>query len=223
MAGGTTGSTGWRRGDCPDRRGLSDGDLVRAIIGLLGALLPASAWAHSPIKGLGNLANGILHPLFVPAHLLLVLALGLLLGQQGVSRHLVAVWAYLFGLAMGLLLAWHATVLVDAATQEMTVLCLAVTAALLVVVARPLPSWILLPLGAGAGILLGLDSLQAELEGRARAVALFGSGVGLYLLLLYPMALAERFQARHWQRIGIRVIASWIAASALLVLALLLA
>lgn len=187
------------------------------------SLLPGAAWAHSPIKGLGDLGNGILHPLFVPAHLLLVIALGLLVGQQGVRSHIVAVWAYLGGLVAGLVVAWHGGVVKDLNTQELAVLSTAVLVALLVVIAARLPCWLLVLLGGWSGFILGIDSLQPELAGRARMAALFGSGVSLYLLLLYPMALADRLGHRHWQRVGIRVIASWIAASALLVLALLFA
>ncbi len=194
---------------------------IRGLATLL--LLPGAAWAHSPIKGLGDLGNGILHPLFVPAHLLLVIALGLLLGQQGVRANIVAVWAYLCGLMVGLIMAWQGGVLKDVGLQELAVLATAVVVALWVVIAVPLPRWVLAVLGGWAGMILGLDSLQAELVGRARVAALFGSGVSLYLLLLYPMALAERLGHRHWQRVGVRVIASWIAASALLVLALVFA
>lgn len=186
-------------------------------------LLPGAASAHSPIKGLGDLYNGMLHPLFVPAHLLLVIALGLLLGQQGVRRNLASAGTYMAGLLSGLMLAWYGVVLKDAVTQELTVLAVAVVVALAVVVANRLPAWAMVLLALLAGGLLGLDSAQSELVARARAVALFGSGISLYLLLLYPMALAERFQGHPWLRVGVRIVASWITASALLVLALLLA
>ncbi len=196
---------------------------MKARLFLVSALLPGAAFAHSPIKGLGDLYNGMLHPLFVPAHLLLVIALGLLLGQQGVRRNLASAGTYIAGLLGGLTLAWHGVVLKDGVTQELTVLALAVAVALAVVLAMRLPAWAMASLTLLAGGLLGLDSAQSELAARARAVALFGSGISLYLLMLYPMALAERFQAHHWLRVGVRIIASWITASAMLVLALLLA
>ncbi len=196
---------------------------MKARLFLVSALLPGAAFAHSPIKGLGDLYNGMLHPLFVPAHLLLVIALGLLLGQQGVRRNLASAGTYIAGLLGGLTLAWHGVVLKDGVTQELTVLALAVAVALAVVLAMRLPAWAMASLTLLAGGLLGLDSAQSELAARARAVALFGSGISLYLLMLYLMALAERFQAHHWLRVGVRIIASWITASAMLVLALLLA
>ena len=70
------------------------------------------------------------------------------------------------------------------------------------------------------GLLIGLDSAQDHLGGREQFAMLFGSAVGIYLLLLYPMGLAEYLQRRQWQRIGVRVAGSWSAASALLVLTL---
>lgn len=186
-------------------------------------LAPATAFAHSPIKGLGDFYNGILHPLFVPAHVLLVVATGLLLGQQGVRSSLHAVWAYLGGVVLGLLLAGVGDGLADPALQELLVLGAAVPMGLLVVMALRLPTWLLAALGGCAGLVLGLDSLQTELTGKARIAALFGSGVSLYLLMLYPMALAESFQRHTWLSVGVRILASWITASALLVLALLFA
>ncbi len=181
--------------------------------------LPGTALAHSPIKGLGDFYNGILHPLFVPAQVLLVVALGLLIGQRGVARQLPAVVAYALAVFTGLVLtgAWLRTSLQG---LELAILGAALVLALLVVVARPLPRPLVVLLAAGTGLLLGLDSLQEGSSGRARAVALFGSGISLYLLLLYPMALAERFEGHRWLRIGTRVLGSWISASALLVLAL---
>jgi hypothetical protein len=75
-------------------------------------------------------------------------------------------------------------------------------------------------IAALVGLLLGTDSTQELLTGRERLVSLFGSGVGIYLLFLYPMALADYANKKHWQKIGVRVIGSWVAASSMLVLAL---
>jgi len=76
---------------------------------------------------------------------------------------------------------------------------------------------------AVAGFVIGLDSTQETLNGKAKLVAIFGSGVGIYFFSLYPVAFADYFSAKPWQKIGIRVLGSWLAASSLLVLALSLA
>lgn len=184
------------------------------------ALAPGLAWAHSPIEGLGIFFNGILHPLFVPTQLLLVLALGLLLGQHGLKDKVLVVLAYLAGLLAGLALAANGQVLRSPAFQEGTLLVLGLQVALLVVIALPQPRWLLGGIALAAGVLLGLDSAQADLTGRARFTALFGSGVSLYLLLLYPAALAESAAGHRWLAIGVRILGSWISAATLLVLAL---
>jgi hypothetical protein len=75
-------------------------------------------------------------------------------------------------------------------------------------------------IAALVGLLLGLDSPQQMPSDQDRLAAMFGNSVSLYLLMLYPMALADRFNTLTWQKIGVRVLASWVAASALLVLAL---
>ena len=49
---------------------------------VLSLCFPATALAHSTIPGLREFAGGALHPLTTPAHLLIIVALGLLLGQR---------------------------------------------------------------------------------------------------------------------------------------------
>ena len=44
--------------------------------------LPAAARAHSTIQGLEGFSAGALHPLTTPAHLLVIAALGLFIGQR---------------------------------------------------------------------------------------------------------------------------------------------
>ena len=65
-----------------------------------------------------------------------------------------------------------------------------------------------------------MDSTQETLVGREKVATLLGTGVGLYLLQLYPMGLADYFNKKPWHRIGIRVIGSWISAISFLLLAL---
>lgn len=182
-------------------------------------LAPGTAQAHSAIQGIGTFYNGILHPLVVPAHLLLLLALGLLLAQQG-SRDsqkgllaaVVAVWG-------GLMLS-H---LAKADYLPPVILSVAALVAVLVAISRPLPLPVTLLFALGSALLLGLDSGQDELQGREQLTMMLGTGVGVTLLLLYSTALGHFFSKRAWQRIGVRVVGSWIAASSLMVLALSLA
>lgn len=189
--------------------------LQRAWPALL-LLAPCSALAHSPIKELGSFLNGILHPLLVPSHLLLLLALGLLIGRHDPARHQAAVLAFLLATVAGLAASQLAPVMVVPAV----LLGMSMLLGLLLVTELAV-SPILIGLAAAAtGALLGMDSDPEVYSGKALTGALFGSGIGIYLLMLYPMGLADSLRHKHWQRIGIRVAGSWITASAVLVLTL---
>jgi hydrogenase/urease accessory protein HupE len=174
------------------------------------------ALAHSPIKGLNNFYNGLLHPVFVPAHLLLLIALGLFLGQQGPKENQPALAAFLLATVAGLTGAWFSI----GVQAEALILVGAAAAGLLIATSPRVGLWGCVLIAALAGFLLGMDSAQASLSGRDKLVALFGSGIAIYFLTLYPMAMADHFNTRAWHRIGVRVVGSWIAASAMLVLAL---
>ncbi len=177
---------------------------------------PGVAFAHSPIKGIDTFYNGLLHPLFVPAHLLLLIALGLFIGQRDPEQNQLAFTALLGATIVGLTMAWFG---VD---NQLEPALLGVAALVGLLTATNLaagPYWCTF-IAALVGLLLGTESTQELLTGRERLVSLFGSGVGIYLLFLYPMALADYANKKHWQKIGIRVIGSWVAASSMLVLAL---
>jgi hydrogenase/urease accessory protein HupE len=71
-----------------------------------------------------------------------------------------------------------------------------------------------------AGLFLGMDSMQEALSGSDKVVSLFGSGIGIFILLLGPTAIADHFNEKKWQEIGVRIVGSWVAASSLMVLVL---
>ena len=48
------------------------------------------AFAHPAPLGIGGFPGGLIHPLFVPAHAMAVVALGLLIGQQAAWSRLAA-------------------------------------------------------------------------------------------------------------------------------------
>jgi len=49
------------------------------------------------------------------------------------------------------------------------------------------------------------------LNGKERLASSFGSGIGICVLFLYPMALAAHPLKKHWRKIGVRV--DWIQGS----------
>lgn len=189
---------------------------VKALV--LWALLaiPQLGLAHSPIEGIDNFYSGLLHPVFVPAHLILLIALGLFIGQRGVKDNQSAILAFVVAVAVGLIAAWFSV----GNSIEVLILSGAAFIGILIVASFAVNRYWCALIAALAGLLLGMDSAQDALSGNEKLVSLLGSGLGLYLLFLYPMAAADLFNKKPWQQIGVRVIGSWIAASSLLVLAL---
>jgi urease accessory protein len=186
-----------------------------AIAGLIAAGGPA---ADPALRTAGNFFGGLLHPLLVPAHALGILAAGLLIGRHAASQW-PFVAAYIAGLGIG-----FALMIAAFASQAASEILLAASAAsgLLVALARPLPKAVASTLAFAAGIALALDSPPSSISMREANVTISGTFSGASLLLLGVAAIAARLR-RDWQRLGARIVGSWIAASAILVLALRLA
>lgn len=190
--------------------------LLRSLLLVALIILPEMACAHTPIKGINNFYNGVLHPLVVPSHLLLLIATGLFFGQQGMKEKQIAIMVFLAATLLGLAGAWFS----PGAPLELVMLGCSALMGLLIALS---PNLILLwcsVIGAICGLLMGFDSTQETLSGEAKFVALFGSAVGIYFFSLYPMAFADYMRKVYWKQIIIRVVGSWLAASSLLVLAL---
>ena len=162
-------------------------------------------------------ANGATQ-FFVPTHLLTILALGLLVGQQAI-RLVVLVAALAAGLAIGSLIVASA---VRENPAALALLVFAVVAAGLTVVARPLPSWAAAGLALTIGAALPLNAPPQEFTIHAAVVSQLAFALAAILAFAFAALVAAQAQL-PWQRIGVRIVASWIAASAILVLALRLA
>ena len=165
------------------------------------------------------LVRGLLQPLMLPAHALALLAFGLLIGQQRVPWRLLALAAFVAGLAGGL----AAIALAVGQTPAADVLLAAAgLAGLLVAIGRPPPALACVLLAAVAGMALGLDSPPEAISIAVATTMLIGTALGASLALALVVAGASYVGAQKWAapRIGMRVLGSWIAASALLVRAL---
>jgi hydrogenase/urease accessory protein HupE len=168
---------------------------------------------------MSNLLGGLLHPLTVPAHAVALLALGLLIGQQRQGVRRVALLAFVVGLIAGL----TAIALAVGPTSAADVLlAAAAVTGLLVALACPMPALACAALTVVTGGALGLDSPPEVIALLAATVMLIGTGLGACLVLAIVVACTSRL-TRAWQRIGVRILGSWMAASAILVLALRLA
>jgi urease accessory protein len=174
------------------------------------------AWALTAIEGIGGFYVGLLHPLLTPTHGLALLGLGLLIGQQPAGKRRVPLLLFCLGLAAGLL----ALALAVGETAAGAVLLAggAISGALVAAAFR-LPILFLVPLAATMGAAIGLDSPPDVISIEEALIMLVGTGFGAATALGLVIAGAARM-ARDWQRIGVRVLGSWTAASALLAIAL---
>ncbi|MGI9276265.1 MAG: HupE/UreJ family protein [Endozoicomonas sp.] len=180
------------------------------------SLFPQAVLAHGQIEGLNDFYNGLLHPLWIPVHILVLLALGLFLGQQGPRRIQVALIATPTAIVAGL----TGTLLIPAINIDVYLLIITIVLGLLIVIKPATARLWCTVLAALAGLLVGLDSSQESLTGLSWLVSALGNLLGACLLILYSMGLADYCQGSLWKKTGVRVIGSWVTASAFLVLAL---
>ena len=155
---------------------------------------------------------------FLPTHLLATIALGLLLGQS--ARHLpVHVALFALGLAVGSLLIASA---IRETPSALILLVSAAVAGFIVVLTWAPPSAVT---GAFTFITGGAIALNSPPQALTISAAI-GEQIGIAIATLATVSLVAFIAmraTRPWQRIGVRVVGSWITASAILVLALRLA
>jgi urease accessory protein len=179
----------------------------------------SAAQAHPVIQGASGFTAGFLHPLLLPAHGFALVALGLLIGQQqphwGRSVPLIALTSVVVGLG-AIALAYVPTLAGEALLASAAINGAAVA------LARPLPQVLGAALAAATGLALALDSPPDAISLLEANLALLGTAAGAVALLSAAVAISARL-GRDWQRIGVRVLGAWIAASAILVLTLRLA
>lgn len=177
---------------------------------------PATAQAHTPIEGIGDFLAGLVHPVTTPSHVLLLLGVGLLLGQHPPLKLKAPMLVFVPVSALGLLLTltgWVSNV------YPSVLLSVALGAAVIVALEKPIPPTGLYALLAGAAVALGLDSAVESSSTVSALKTLAGTWISLTVLLADIAIYASFCTKKQWLKFGIRVIGSWIIAVALLVLA----
>ena len=177
-------------------------------------LTPLTVMAHAVNKRFGDFYGGMFHPLTSVVHLFPLIGLGLLAGLQGPSKARWALPTLLVGLLVGGLVGWYFGKLIWISMVNKASLILV---GILVVTAARIPAW-------GISLLALLVALSHGHENGSDAsgsatLQLFLAGVltsGL-LLVAVPAAVVVSLQAA-WQRIAVRVLGSWVAATGLLIL-----
>jgi urease accessory protein len=159
---------------------------------------------------LAGLADGMMQTV-VPIHLLAVVAVGLLGGRSGLAPALFAVGMLAGSLAIAL--AMRET------PSALALLAMAAFAGIAVATAIMLPSILIGVLAFATGAALALDAPPQAIgipSAIATQVGFDAAALTTFALIAYIATRADR----PWQRIGVRILGSWIAASAILVLAL---
>lgn len=197
--------------------------IARLALALL--LLAQPALAHDPIgiagryHGLGDFLSGVLHPFFVTAQALALAGLGLFVGRQSANVRRLLLPAFALSLLAGSLAIASGT---GETASTLVLLGSAVVTGVVVAAAWPA----LNPLGAIAlvitGAALALDSPPQAVTIPSAVVVQLGAGLGA-LAIVTGIAWLTAEPRRRWQQIGVRVAGSWIAASAILALAVRLA
>jgi len=166
---------------------------------------------NAVIRGLTDFA--------LPTHLLAVVALGLLAGQHAARFP----WLPLIEIAAGLFAGSLAIAMGLGENPAATaLLALAAVCAAGVVAAWPLPVPIVGLAGFATGIALALNAPPHAIRVADAIAAQVGFAAATLAAFALVAAVTMR-ATRPWQRVGLRIVAAWIVASAILVLALRLA
>ncbi len=192
--------------------------LCEKSILLTGAIAsPSAAWAHSPVPGIEGFYVGMLHPLTVPGHILLLSVVGLLLGFRGMNVARPAFAAFAASLAIGAL--FGRSVPTAALTGWAPLAAVLLTAPVLFFSRA---QGVAIFVGAVGGLVVGLGSLPEPGPMRAVAITLAGSLAGAPFMMLCIAAVAESIRQRlrsSWTDTIACVAAAWVTAIATLLLA----
>lgn len=176
----------------------------------------AAAWAHTVIPGISGFPGGMLHPLLVPAHALALIALGLMTGSFAARTQIVLLAAFAAAAAGAFVLIAMAY---SAMRADIIVLYLGAAIGLLLAAKVTLPATAAATLAAAVAGALTFDSVPPVLSVAETATSLTGTALSA-LAIVVATALLSRALPRRIGPIAIRIAGSWIAASAILVLAL---
>lgn len=178
-------------------------------------LVPSAALAHGSGPGLIGFFSGFIHPFVEPAHLIALIAFVLLIGQQGLQTTDWGLPALCIGSGVGLLIAglgWSMN-------TDVALLACAAVIGIAVVLAKSLPRAIYVIAGAWVGLGVGLASAPDGPRDSAMVITMLGTWAGASVWTAYGSSVVDSLK-RPWALVLVRVVASWMAACAVLFLAL---
>lgn len=183
---------------------------------LLSIILQSSAHAHLTVDGVGEVGSGALHPLMTPVHVMILLGLGLMLGQR-VPLDLKT--------PLQVLAPASAFALIATTTGKIggvyppILIGIAMGIAILVALEIKIEAMVCrLICGVGA-IVIGLDSGLETGTAIIVAKTLAGTWISINIVTAYLAICSSPAAEKPWAKTGVRVIGSWIIAISLLVLA----
>ena len=180
---------------------------------------PLPALAHGSIPGANVFYNGFLHPFLAPAHAMSLAALALWVGGQGEARKGVMINSLALGLLAGALLAGT---LGDPNT-DIALLVLALACSLMVALQWNGPRWWVACVTFALGAAVALGSGDPAFSGMPRLTLLGGGCIGAVILVGQIAFWVDELVVRHRLRaalIAVRIVASWMSAITLLLVAL---
>jgi hydrogenase/urease accessory protein HupE len=186
-----------------------------ALVSVSLAILSPALQAHVSAGGIVDSYGGLLHPYTEPVHIITLLGLGFMLTQQAKQVPPYGWMMFCIAALCGLIASSFNTTF----SLAPLLLVIAILLGLLVATRLSLPVRFCIFLSIVAGFVLGLDSAPGSATIWTEIVAIISTTTGLGIALLIVIGWGDYFR-KEWQKIGIRVIGSWIAASALLVLVL---
>ncbi len=169
--------------------------------------------------------DGFTHPLETPSHLILLVGLGVLIGQQSGAYFIRNLLLFCTSVIVGFVINNYLSLRYN---NELILLVIALLVSLLVVLRLDYRQlWmqlITLLLCISSGIMLGIDSSPVIIPGLGANTFynwLLGAAIGIYLAIIVIASISAALRT-VFQGIILRVLGSWIATSALFVLTLLM-
>lgn len=161
--------------------------------------------------------GGLLHPLLTLPHMLVLLGLGLWLGQHPPLKLKIPMLAFAAGCAATLLLTTR--IAIPPASQSM-VMAVALGCGILVAASARLPLGLRAAVAAVAATAVALDSgVDGAPTALATTLTLLGTWISTTVLVANVAYYTSLCPPRQWVQIALRITGSWMAAASVLVLA----
>jgi urease accessory protein len=184
-----------------------------AALAAMGSLWSEPAVAHKLLEGIGDFYAGLLHPVVVPSEVLVVAAVGLLLGVSGLAACRYGIPALGAGLAAGLVVFGE---MLPADLDTTTLLLLvSLAAALSVATGLKLSPIASAALGLIGGLAIGLDA-RPEVETTSAMLVACGATIVGGAIATSIVSVSVLGRKKFWQTVAARIAGSWITAITIL-------